>query len=79
MLMNRKSRRARLDVAGPYAAAHCLADVDRRAAAGEQVDHDVAGLGEEPKQVLDYLRRHAAEVAALVIRLVEVPDVEVLP
>src|SRR5690606_8249374 len=39
------------DVGRPHAPAHALGYVDGGAGAGEQVDHDVAGLGEEPQQV----------------------------
>jgi hypothetical protein len=84
VLMNRQVWRVVVaaDVGSPHSAAHRLRDVDCRARAGEQVNHDLAGVGVEPQQVLHHLWWNGAEVGLLTTRLTvssgELPDIEML-
>ena len=43
-------------VSRPHPPAHSLRYINRGARTGKQVDHGVAGIGEEPQQVFQYLR-----------------------
>lgn len=62
--------------------AHPLRNVDGRASARARIKDDVAGIGIEPKQVLNNLRWQLAEIGigpCVICRSLEGPNIKVLP
>src|SRR6266496_4904715 len=76
VLMDRQEGIGRLPVAGPHAAPHALRDLDRRAPTYHRINHDLPWLSPEPKQVLDHLIRHLAEMGRVAPIGAKLPDVE---